>query len=107
MDFVLFLFIISWSFFVIQENSYAMFVACYVIPRFLFDKSSADFKYYEYRLAEEEEALSQNRESQTSRSGWSESQTSRSGWSLKLNVLSLPWNKFILAFKAVRIHVKH
>ncbi|XP_024023337.1 SURP and G-patch domain-containing protein 1-like protein [Morus notabilis] len=47
--------------------------------QFLFDKSSADYKYYEYRLAEEEKALSQNRESQTSRSGWSESQTSRSG----------------------------
>lgn len=47
--------------------------------QFLFDANCADYKYYEFRLAEEEKALSQNKESQPSRSGWSESQTSRSG----------------------------
>ncbi|GMN54859.1 hypothetical protein TIFTF001_023982 [Ficus carica] len=47
--------------------------------QFLFDANCADYKYYEFRLSEEEKALSQNKESQPSRSGWSESQTSRSG----------------------------
>ncbi|GLT60713.1 hypothetical protein SLA2020_334690 [Shorea laevis] len=35
--------------------------------KFLFDESCADYKYYEYRLAEEERALSQNKESQNPR----------------------------------------
>ena len=38
----------------------------YYICRFLFDESSADFKYYEYQLAQEEKALSQIVESKTS-----------------------------------------
>ncbi|KAL5549779.1 hypothetical protein UlMin_005010 [Ulmus minor] len=37
--------------------------------KFLFDESCADYKYYEYRLAEEEKSLLQSREPQTSRSG--------------------------------------
>lgn len=37
--------------------------------RFLFDEGCSDYKYYEYRLAEEEKALSQTRDSQTSQSG--------------------------------------
>ncbi|XP_041999779.1 SURP and G-patch domain-containing protein 1-like protein [Salvia splendens] len=37
--------------------------------KFLFDESCPDYKYYEYRLSEEEEALSQTRDSHTSESG--------------------------------------
>ncbi|KAK6143140.1 hypothetical protein DH2020_023488 [Rehmannia glutinosa] len=37
--------------------------------KFLFDESCSDYKYYEYRLSEEQKALSQTRESQTSQSG--------------------------------------
>ncbi|KAL6557497.1 hypothetical protein OROMI_017847 [Orobanche minor] len=36
---------------------------------FLFDEDCSDYKYYEYRLGEEQKALSQTRDSQTSRSG--------------------------------------
>ncbi|CAH2049933.1 unnamed protein product [Thlaspi arvense] len=39
------------------------------IVRFLFDESCADYKYYEYRLAEEERALSQTKDLQPSQSG--------------------------------------
>lgn len=42
----------------------------YVTCRFLFDESCVDYKYYEYRIAEEEKAISQTREPQTSRNGW-------------------------------------
>lgn len=45
---------------------YLVFVLIY---RFLFDEGCADYKYYEYRLAEEEKTLSQTRDSQTSQSG--------------------------------------
>ncbi|KAK4411036.1 SURP and G-patch domain-containing protein 1-like protein [Sesamum angolense] len=43
----------------------------YQIPMagFLFDESCSDYKYYEYRLNEEEKALSQTRDSQTSQNG--------------------------------------
>ncbi|KAH7544773.1 hypothetical protein FEM48_Zijuj01G0021800 [Ziziphus jujuba var. spinosa] len=37
--------------------------------KFLFDESCADYKYYEYRIAEEEKAISRTRETQTSRNG--------------------------------------
>ncbi|XVE76693.1 hypothetical protein DITRI_Ditri13aG0001800 [Diplodiscus trichospermus] len=37
--------------------------------KFLFDESCSDYKYYEYRLAEEEKSLLQNKESQTPQSG--------------------------------------
>ncbi|KAL3622473.1 hypothetical protein CASFOL_033884 [Castilleja foliolosa] len=37
--------------------------------KFLFDQSCSDYKYYEYQLSQEEKALSQTRESQTSQSG--------------------------------------
>lgn len=37
--------------------------------RFLFDERCSDYKYYEYRLSEEEKALSQTRDSQTSQGG--------------------------------------
>ncbi|OMO69807.1 SWAP/Surp [Corchorus capsularis] len=37
--------------------------------KFLFDESCSDYKYYEYRLAEEEKALSHNKESQTPQHG--------------------------------------
>ncbi|XP_065869799.1 SURP and G-patch domain-containing protein 1-like protein isoform X6 [Euphorbia lathyris] len=37
--------------------------------KFLFDKSCSDYKYYEFRLAEEERALSQTRDSEDSASG--------------------------------------
>lgn len=39
--------------------------------RFLFDESCPDYKYYEYRLGEEEKALSQTTDSQTAQSGQS------------------------------------
>ncbi|PIN14391.1 hypothetical protein CDL12_12980 [Handroanthus impetiginosus] len=37
--------------------------------KFLFDESCSDYKYYEYRLSEEQKALSQTRDSRTSQSG--------------------------------------
>ncbi|KAJ7982183.1 SURP and G-patch domain-containing protein 1-like protein [Quillaja saponaria] len=37
--------------------------------KFLFDKNCADYKYYEYRLVQEEKAIAEPRESQTSRGG--------------------------------------
>ncbi|GAB4832615.1 hypothetical protein Ancab_006633 [Ancistrocladus abbreviatus] len=37
--------------------------------KFLFDESCADYKYYEYRLQEEEKALAQTRDSQASQTG--------------------------------------
>ncbi|KAM7508991.1 hypothetical protein LguiA_019444 [Lonicera macranthoides] len=37
--------------------------------KFLFDESCADYKYYEYRLSEEEKSLSQSRDSPPSQSG--------------------------------------
>ncbi|KAI3448920.1 hypothetical protein Pfo_005585 [Paulownia fortunei] len=37
--------------------------------KFLFDESCSDYKYYEYRLSEEQKALSGTRDSQTSQSG--------------------------------------
>ncbi|KAL2251226.1 UNVERIFIED_CONTAM: SURP and G-patch domain-containing protein 1-like protein [Sesamum indicum] len=37
--------------------------------KFLFDESCSDYKYYEYRLNEEQKALSQTRDSQVSQSG--------------------------------------
>ncbi|PON96517.1 G-patch domain containing protein [Trema orientale] len=46
--------------------------------KFLFDESCADYKYYECRLAEEERALAQTRESQTSRSGGTSISASKS-----------------------------
>ncbi|XP_031375272.1 SURP and G-patch domain-containing protein 1-like protein [Punica granatum] len=47
--------------------------------KFLFDKTCAEYKYYEYRLAEEEKALSQAKESQTPQSGGTSSSSSRLG----------------------------
>lgn len=41
----------------------------YVICRFLFDETCADYKYYEYRLVEEEKSLTETMEVQTSHSG--------------------------------------
>ncbi|KAJ6777521.1 SURP AND G PATCH DOMAIN-CONTAINING 1 [Salix koriyanagi] len=46
--------------------------------KFLFDENSADFKYYEYRLAEEEKALSQSGDSQISSSGGTSTSASKS-----------------------------
>ncbi|CAK9140362.1 unnamed protein product [Ilex paraguariensis] len=43
--------------------------------KFLFDESSADYKYYEYRLSEEEKALSQARDFQSSSAGAASSPT--------------------------------
>jgi len=37
--------------------------------RFLFDERCAEYKYYEYQLAQEEKALAQTRESQVPRNG--------------------------------------
>lgn len=45
------------------------YFALYLICRFLFDESCGDYKYYEYRLAEEEKLLSQEKEIQTSHDG--------------------------------------
>lgn len=42
----------------------------FFICRFLFDESCSDYKYYEYRLSEEQKALPQIGDSQPSRSGW-------------------------------------
>lgn len=47
--------------------------------KFLFDESCPDYKYYEYRLVEEEKALSQTRAPQTPQSGGSNSSISKSG----------------------------
>lgn len=69
----------------------------FYVSRFLFDESCAEYKYYECRLAEEEKALSQTREPQTS----------RSGWSLNFNILFLDVvYAFVLAFSVVYVHVK-
>ncbi|XVE76691.1 hypothetical protein DITRI_Ditri13aG0001800 [Diplodiscus trichospermus] len=46
--------------------------------KFLFDESCSDYKYYEYRLAEEEKSLLQNKESQTPQSGGTSISTSKS-----------------------------
>ncbi|KAJ6750909.1 hypothetical protein OIU85_001446 [Salix viminalis] len=46
--------------------------------KFLFDENCADFKYYEYRLAEEEKALSQSGDSQISSSGGTSTSASKS-----------------------------
>ncbi|KAI4323381.1 hypothetical protein L6164_022993 [Bauhinia variegata] len=46
--------------------------------KFLFDEKCADYKYYEYRLAQEEKALAQSREPQTSRGGGTSTSSSRS-----------------------------
>ncbi|XP_040991137.1 SURP and G-patch domain-containing protein 1-like protein [Juglans microcarpa x Juglans regia] len=46
--------------------------------KFLFDESCADYKYYEYRLAEEEKALSRNREPQTSHNGGTSTSATKS-----------------------------
>lgn len=40
------------------------------VRRFLFDESCADYKYYEYRLADEEKALKQTWEFESSHNGW-------------------------------------
>ncbi|KAM7265213.1 hypothetical protein ACFE04_002896 [Oxalis oulophora] len=45
--------------------------------KFLFDESCADFKYYAYRLAEEEKALSQSKDAQTTPSGESSASTAQ------------------------------
>ncbi|KAG6676877.1 hypothetical protein I3842_14G000700 [Carya illinoinensis] len=46
--------------------------------KFLFDESCADYKYYEYRLAEEEKALSQTLEPQAFHNGGTSPSASRS-----------------------------
>ncbi|XP_011007345.1 PREDICTED: SURP and G-patch domain-containing protein 1-like protein isoform X1 [Populus euphratica] len=46
--------------------------------KFLFDENCPDFKYYQYRLAEEEKALSQNRDSHISSSGGTSTSASKS-----------------------------
>ncbi|XP_039811094.1 SURP and G-patch domain-containing protein 1-like protein isoform X1 [Panicum virgatum] len=38
--------------------------------KFLFDKHCPDYKYYEFRLAEEEKILAQSKEAEASRNGW-------------------------------------
>ncbi|GER57401.1 SURP and G-patch domain-containing protein 1-like protein [Striga asiatica] len=43
--------------------------------KFLFDESCSDYKYYEYRLGEEQKALAHTMDSQTSRSGTTSSKT--------------------------------
>ncbi|KAK6928700.1 SWAP/Surp [Dillenia turbinata] len=45
--------------------------------KFLFDESCADYKYYEYKLIEEQKALGQTRESQASHSGNRSASTSK------------------------------
>lgn len=52
-----------------EENSFLNIVYdSWYICRFLFDESCPDYKYYEYQLSEEEKALSQTSEAQTSHS---------------------------------------
>ncbi|KAA3471515.1 SURP and G-patch domain-containing protein 1-like protein [Gossypium australe] len=46
--------------------------------KFLFDESCSDYKYYAYRLAEEEKALLENKEEQTPQSGISASKSTSS-----------------------------
>lgn len=56
----------------------------FVAVRFLFDGSCSDYKYYEYRLSEEEKALAQSRDSETSRNGLCiDIQSSVASYSLK------------------------
>ncbi|CAA0820730.1 SURP and G-patch domain-containing protein 1-like protein [Striga hermonthica] len=43
--------------------------------KFLFDESCSDYKYYEYRLGEEQKALAHTTDSQTSRSGATSTKT--------------------------------
>ncbi|KAF7824518.1 SURP and G-patch domain-containing protein 1-like protein isoform X1 [Senna tora] len=45
--------------------------------KFLFDVKCSDYKYYEYLLAQEEKALAQPRESETSRNGGTSTSSSR------------------------------
>lgn len=51
--------------------------------KFLFDESCADYKYYEFRLSEEEKVLSQSADSQTSQSGASSATPDTTGISQK------------------------
>lgn len=52
-----------------EENLFLNIVYdTWYICRFLFDESCPDYKYYEYQLSEEEKALSQTSEAQTSHS---------------------------------------
>jgi hypothetical protein len=46
-----------------------LLTTCLVICRFLFDKNSSDYKYYETRLAEEEKVLAQTKDAQASKFG--------------------------------------
>ncbi|KAK4769387.1 hypothetical protein SAY86_027537 [Trapa natans] len=46
--------------------------------KFLFDKMCADYKYYEFRLVEEEKAISQSKEFQSSQNGGMSTSSSRS-----------------------------
>lgn len=46
--------------------------------KFLFDETCADYKYYEYQLAEEEKSLTETREFQTSHSGGMSTSASKS-----------------------------
>ncbi|XWS35488.1 hypothetical protein CRYUN_Cryun20dG0001700 [Craigia yunnanensis] len=55
--------------------------------KFLFDESCSDYKYYAYRLAEEEKALLQNKESQTPQSGGTSISASKSTSSSLRSVL--------------------
>ncbi|KAG4399001.1 hypothetical protein AAZX31_08G151400 [Glycine max] len=45
--------------------------------KFLFDERCAEYKYYEYRLAQEEDALGQSRESQVPRNGGTSTSSSK------------------------------
>ena len=45
--------------------------------KFLFDERCAEYKYYEYRLAQEEDALAQSRESQVPRNGGTSTSSSK------------------------------
>ncbi|KAG4186184.1 hypothetical protein ERO13_A08G027150v2 [Gossypium hirsutum] len=53
-------------------------LATHLSSIFLFDESCSDYKYYAYRLAEEEKALLENKEEQTPQSGISASKSTSS-----------------------------
>lgn len=65
-------------FFLSHKNTNVLFMLSHVICRFLFDESCSDYKYYEYRIAEEEKVVSHARD---------EYQTSRTGWHLNFSIL--------------------
>jgi len=72
----------------------------WVFFRFLFDKHCPDYKYYEFRLAEEEKILAQSKEAEASRNGrWLE-------FSVFFSVLNLCRNLYAVCSYSCSKHCK-